>query len=79
MPTKRLPDPVYPSGMEIAFYYACPNCRKVIRVMSPTKAVLVTCPQCHQQFPIVPVDEADLNFFHIMTADGRAAMSGDYL
>lgn len=74
-----LTTPVAPMGMDIAFHYACPFCQKVIRVSSPLKPVVISCPQCHKQFPIVPVDDALIKFMQVITAEGRAAACQEFV
>lgn len=72
-------DPIQPAGMDLTFHYVCPYCHTVTRVGAPTQAMVINCSKCRKQFPIAPVDELILNFFHIITCDGRAMVSTDYL
>lgn len=72
-------EPVTPSGMTVVFYYDCPACKAHLPMQAPTQPAVLTCPNCGQRFPIVPVDEATLQFMQIMTDDGRAAANPDYL
>ncbi len=78
-PQTELPAPVLPSRMEISFQYQCPFCGVGVRILRPIQPVLVNCPACSGTFPIAPVNESDLNFFRIMTADGKACVQIDYL
>ncbi len=75
----QLPAPVLPSRVEIAFQYQCPFCSTGVRILHPVQPVIVKCPRCHEAFPIAPVSEKDLAFFHILTSDGRACVQMDYL
>ena len=52
--------PVAPDGMEILFFYQCPQCGRHVPVVAPTEPRMITCDGCRASFPIIPVDEHGL-------------------
>lgn len=71
--------PVPPDGMEILFFYQCPQCGKHIPLVSPTEPRMISCDACDLAFPIIPVDEHGLHYVRIMLAGGKAAADPDFL
>ena len=67
------PEPVTPTGMAMLFIYICPYCQNQVALMAPTSPVTVTCNDCHNNFPIVPVEERTMQYLQTMLADGKAA------
>ncbi len=72
-------EPVAPDGMEMFFFYPCPFCKRHVPLLAPVQPALVQCDNCHQNFPILPVDEYSLHYVRIMLANGRAAMDPDFV
>lgn len=70
--------PVPPDGMELVFFYQCPNCGRHVPLASPTEPRMVTCDACHFAFPIIPVEEQGLHYIRIMMAGGKAAGDPDF-
>ena len=70
--------PVPPDGMEILFFYQCPQCGKHIPLVSPTEPRMISCDACGLAFPIIPVDEHGLHYVRIMLAGGKAAADPDF-
>ncbi len=79
MVTKKPIQPVTPEGMEILFFYPCPRCQRHVPLLSPTQPTMVQCDNCHESFPIVPVDERGLHYIRIMLANGQAAVDPDFM
>lgn len=75
----RLQQPVPPDGMEILFFYQCPQCGRHVPLASPTEPKMVFCDSCGNSFPIIPVDEHGLHYVRIMLAGGKAAADPDFL
>lgn len=70
--------PVPPDGMEILFFYKCPYCARHVAIASPTEPALLTCDNCRESFPIIPVDEKGIHYIRIILADGKAAADPDF-
>lgn len=68
-----------PFGMELSFFYTCPNCGRRTALAAPTQPALAQCESCGIPFPIVPVDAQTVQFIKIMLADGRAAVDPDFV
>ncbi|MDQ7831527.1 MAG: hypothetical protein RDU30_07340 [Desulfovibrionaceae bacterium] len=79
MNPKKPLTPIKPTGMELVFLYACPQCGQAVPVASPVKPALAQCASCRTRFPIVPVDERTVNFVKLMTAGGKAAIDPDFV
>ncbi len=71
-------NPVAPSGMEIMFYYTCPNCKETIELASPVQPAMVQCFFCYEVFPILPVDERSIQYIKLMLGNGLSAVDLDY-
>lgn len=71
--------PMPPEGLEILFYYRCPRCDKHVALSSPTEPRMVKCDNCHQDFPIIPVDDHTIQYIQIILQHGRAAADPDFL
>ena len=71
--------PVAPEAMEIVFFYACPKCKRHVPRINPIEATVAVCDSCGATFPIVPVDEYDLQYVRIMFGNGKAAADPDFL
>lgn len=71
--------PVAPGGMEILFYYRCPNCGKYMGLSAPTEPRMLRCDNCHLDFPIVPVDDHTVQYLQVILDHGRAAADPDFL
>lgn len=71
--------PVPPDGMEILFFYKCPFCGRHIAIASPIEPRMLSCDACHNNFPIIPVDEYGLHYVRIMLGGGKAAADPDFL
>lgn len=71
--------PVAPDGMEILFFYQCPQCGRHVPMVSPTEPRMIQCDRCHGSFPIIPVDEHGIHFIRIMLAGGKAAPDPDFM
>ncbi len=78
MKSKKPVQPVSPDAMEMLFFYACPFCKRHVPLIAPTQPTMVSCENCHQAFPIIPVDERSLHFVRIMLANGKAAVDPDF-
>lgn len=77
--TPRRPiHPVMPFGMELTFFYNCPNCGRKVPIIAPTQPAMALCEACGIPFPLVPVDERTVQYIKIMLADGRAAVDPDF-
>lgn len=72
-------EPVPPDGMEILFFYQCPQCGRHVPLVSPTEPKMISCDGCGNSFPIIPVDEHGLHYVRIMLAGGKAAADPDFL
>ncbi len=70
--------PVAPEGMEVLFFYPCPNCQRHVSLAAPTQPAMVRCENCHTSFPIMPIDERGLHYIYIMLDNGRAALDPDF-
>lgn len=79
MTSDRPQQPVPPEGMEILFFYRCPQCGRPLPVMGATEARLIACDACGYRFPIIPVEEHTLHYMRIMLAGGLAAADPDFL
>ena len=77
--SRRPVAPVKPIGMELVFFYPCPNCRREFPLVAPLQPTMITCDACRQPFPIVPIDEYSVQFVKAMLADGPAAIDPDYM
>ena len=73
-----LSDPVKPEGMALLFVYLCPYCQNEVVLVSPTRPMKVTCGACHNDFPIVPVDERIAQYVMTILGDGKAAVDPSY-
>ena len=71
--------PVSPDGMEIIFFYPCPACGRHVPRANPIEITMAVCDNCGTSFPIIPVDEYDLQYIRIMLGGGRAAVDSDFL
>ncbi len=71
--------PAKPLAMEIVFFYACPHCQHEMPLVAPLQPSMITCEVCHMRYPIVPIDEASVQFVKVMLANGCAAVDADYL
>lgn len=72
-------EPVPPDGMELIVFYKCPYCSRHIGLPAPIEPRMLPCDVCHHTFPIIPVDESDLQYLRIMTAGGKALADPDFL
>lgn len=79
MESQRPLSPVAPEGMEILFYYRCPRCGRHTALSAPTEPRLLRCESCHQEFPIIPVDDHTIQYMQIILDHGRAAADPDFL
>ncbi len=71
-------NPVAPSGMEIIFFYTCPQCKHPVGLVAPTHPAMAQCDFCHQMFPVLPVDERGVQYVKLMMGNGLSAMDLDY-
>ena len=71
--------PVPPDGMEIIFFYSCPNCGRHVPRVNPIEATMAVCDNCGTSFPIIPVDEYGIQFIRIMLHGGKSAVDSDFL
>lgn len=71
--------PVAPDGMEILFFYKCPQCGRHMPMPSPTEPRMLTCDACRFSFPIIPVDEHTVHYMRIILNGGQAAADPDFL
>ncbi len=70
--------PVSPEGMEVLFFYPCPDCGRHVSLAAPTQPAMVRCDNCHNSFPIIPIDERGLHYIYIMLNNGKAALDPDF-
>ncbi len=70
--------PVSPEGMEVLFFYPCPECGRHVSLAAPTQPAMVRCDNCRASFPIIPIDERGLHYIYIMLGNGRAALDPDF-
>ncbi|WP_029894719.1 hypothetical protein [Desulfohalovibrio reitneri] len=71
--------PVHPSGLELVYLYACPNCGREVPLIAPTQPSMARCDACSTRFPIVPVDDKSVRYIKTMTASGKAGIDPDFL
>ena len=71
--------PSPPDGMEIIFFYKCPQCGRHTGIVAPTEPRMILCEGGRTSFPIIPVDEHGVQFARIMLAGGKAAADPDFL
>lgn len=72
-------EPVKPVGMEIVFFYPCPACKKEIGLLSPTQPAMAQCEYCKEVFPIIPVNDRNIQYIRLMMNNGRSAIELDFL
>lgn len=70
-------EPVPPAGMRIVFYYDCPNCGLLVSTEAPIAPATIACPKCGLRFPVMPVDQATVNYINLMTLGGFAMVRPD--
>ncbi len=70
--------PVAPEGMELIFFYQCPECGRKNPFIAPTQPAMARCDACGTSFPLVPVDAHTVRFVKIILEGGRAAVDPDF-
>ena len=78
MPRRTPTEPVAPSRTALIFFYDCPHCHGEVPCQTPMEPDFLTCMFCGEKFPIVPVDFNTVNFFRIMTAEGKALADSEF-
>jgi hypothetical protein len=78
MSAQRPIRPVAPTGMELIFIYHCPHCGNKATIIAPTQPAMAQCEACQKPFPLVPVDERNVQYIKLMMAGGHAAADPDF-
>ena len=76
--SNRPVQPASPEGMEVLFFYRCPYCHRQVALLSPTQPAMAQCDACAKPFPIMPVDERNIQYIKLMLDNGRAAIDQDF-
>jgi DNA-directed RNA polymerase subunit RPC12/RpoP len=71
--------PVKPAGMEIIYYYPCPDCGRKVPLIAPLQPSMARCDACRSQFPVVPADQRSIRFIKTMLDEGKAGIDPDFI